>query len=466
MTDELNRRSISELAPLIRDKRVSPVEVVESAIKSIREHNDQVNAFISITMEQARKAAKEAEKEIMNGEYRGALHGIPIALKDNLFVKNEVTTMGSKIHANYIPGYDATVVRKLRNSGAIFMGKVHMSEYARGSTNFNEHYGPCRNPWNHEKISGGSSGGASAAVSANMVFASIGTDTGGSVRIPSALCGTVGLKPTYGRVSKYGCFPLAWSLDHVGPITKTVKDSALLLEVIAGYDENDPDSSKEMADHYTEALSRDIENMVIGVNESYFFSDVDPDVEKFVRQGIDRLESFGAQIEHVEIPHLEEVLYAGTITSLAEASTVHFNHLREAPDMIGKEVRATFQLGEMVAAVDYLQAQRIRHKVNKKMSELFRKIDILITPTVPFVAPTIGDEDIILNNKSLDIVTHLTRFTRLFNVTGLPAITVPCGMSQGLPVGIQLVGPAFEEGRVLNVAHKLEQSHSLELKRG
>lgn len=465
MKNELATKSIEELAPLLRDRKVSPVEVTEAVIQQTEAHNKKINAYIQMDPDAAMEAAKSAEKEIMSGNYRGPLHGVPMALKDNLYFKNEVVTMGSKIHKNFIPSYDATVVSKLKEAGAIFTGRLNMHEYAWGATTNNPHFGPCRNPWNLEKIPGGSSGGSGAAVAADMTIASLGTDTGGSIRIPASACGIVGLKPTHGRVSKYGCFPLAWSLDHIGPMTKTVKDAAILLEVIAGYDDKDPTCIDVPTSAYSSAITGDVSELVIGINESYFFRDVDAGVEKNVRNGIRLLEEMGARVIPVDIPSIEYAPFAEMITIISEASAIHHQNLIERPQDFGDDVRILLELGELVTAVDYLQAQQIRYQLNHDFRQVFQSVDVLITPTLPFTPPLIGQDTVLLNGKEVNFLDHVIRFTGPENITGLPAISVPCGFSDEMPVGLQIIGPPFKEDIILNVAYAIEQTNPLKGKK-
>lgn len=459
MSNELAAMSIDELAPLLRERKISPVEVTEAVLERAEALSGKINAYIRIDAETARKAAKDAEREIANGTYRGPLHGIPMALKDNLYLKDQVVTVGSKIHRDFIPAYDATVVSKLKEAGAIITGTLNMHEYAWGATTTNPHHGACRNPWDPEKIPGGSSGGSGAAVAADMTIASLGTDTAGSIRIPASACGIVGLKPTYGRVSKYGCFPLAWSLDHIGPMTKTVKDAAMLLEVIAGYDVKDLTCIDVPTASYTSACTTDVSQLVIGVNESYFFHEVDQGVENCVRQAIRKLEEMGAKVVPVEIPGIELATFAEIVTSTAEASTIHHQHLKERPQDFGADVRFLLELGELHSAVDYLQAQQIRHRLNESFRQAFQQVDVLITPTLPFTPPAIGQNTVMINGQEADFLDHVIRFTGPTNLTGLPTISVPCGFSDGLPVGLQIIGAPFREDVILNTAYAIEQTN-------
>ena len=462
MSEVLAKKTISELAPLLQRREISPVEVTQSVLDRTKKLNDSINAYIDINNEkQVLKSAKLAEKEILEGSYRGALHGIPLALKDILNFKGEKVTMGSKIHQNFIPDFDATVVTKLKQAGALFTGKLNMHEYAYGGTTNNPHFGPCRNPWDLDRIPGGSSGGSGAAVASDMTIASLGTDTAGSIRIPASICGIVGLKPTHGLVSKYGCFPLSWSLDHIGPMTKTVEDAAILLECITGYDQNDATSVKSSPFNYNEALTGDIKGKVIGIEEDFFFNMIDHEVDSLVKDGIRKLEELGARIELVKIPSLKYSEFAEYMTFMAESALIHRNNLIERPQDFGEDVRASLLLANIPSANDYLQAQQIRRKISKEFSMVFEQIDVLIAPTLPVTASVIGEESVVINGQDCSLTDTLIRLTSPANLTGIPSISIPAGMSQGLPVGMQIMGPAFSEEVILNFAFAFEQTNPL-----
>ena len=464
LSKELISKSVEKLAPLIENKTISPVELTKAVLDHAETNNEQINAYINISRQDAETSAKRAEEEIANGDYRGMYHGIPMGIKDNIYFKDEVTTMASKIHKNFVSDYDATVVKKLRDAGVVFTGKLNMHEYAWGITNNNPHYGACRNPWDLEKIPGGSSGGSGAAVAADMSVASLGTDTAGSIRIPSSACGIVGLKPTHGRVSKYGCYPLAWSLDHIGPMTKTVKDAAGLMNVIGGYDKNDPTSLDVPVDNYTN-FNGDVKDLVIGVNEDYFFNQVDSDIEKLVRQSIQSLVDQGAKVEEVKIPSLQYAEWAELVTSLSEASAIHHTDLLKRPDDFGHDIRLLFELGELPSAVDYLQAQQVRRQLKQDFAKAFEKVDLLISPTLPVIPPSIGEDFADLNGKKVDLIDSIIRFTGPGNLTGLPALSIPCGTKGNMPVGLQIMGPAFSEKAILNAGYALEQTNPLKGKK-
>ncbi|OLO42460.1 amidase [Alkalihalophilus pseudofirmus] len=459
MEQPLYQKTITELAPLIKSKEISPIEVTQSVLKQAKDYNVLINAFISIDEAKALEDAKQAEAEINQGIYKGPLHGIPMALKDILHFENERVTFGSKIHQDLIASENATVVSKLKEVGTTFTGKLNMHEYAYGPTNNNPHYGPCRNPWNMEKIPGGSSGGSAAAVAADLTIASLGTDTAGSVRIPASACGIVGLKPTHGRVSKYGCFPLSWSLDHIGPMTKTVEDTAILLENIAGYDEKDPTTIDKPVENYASFLTGDIKGKVIGIEEDYFFNRVDRNVKQLVETAIKQLESLGAKVELVKIPSLKYSEYAEYITFMAESATIHRNNLISRIDQFGPDVQHLLKFSNIPSAVDYLQGQQVRTMMIKEFANVFNLVDVLISPTLPALPPTIGDEMVVINGKEYPALDSLIRLTSPANLVGIPAISVPCGFSNGLPIGLQIMGAAFNEKDVLNFAYAFEKNN-------
>jgi aspartyl-tRNA(Asn)/glutamyl-tRNA(Gln) amidotransferase subunit A len=461
MNRELSGMTISTLAPMLRRGEISPVDITESLFTRIDTVEEKINAFIECDKERILSASKKAEEEIQNGDYKSPLHGIPMALKDIFYMKGETVTMGSKIHRDFTPDFDASVAAKLKESGTFFNGKLNMHEYAWGATTTNPHFGPCKNPWNTNKIPGGSSGGSGAAVASDMTIASLGTDTGGSIRIPSASCGIVGLKPTHGRVSKYGCFPLAWSLDHIGPMTKNVEDAAIILDHIGGYDSKDPTSIDVPKGKYYESLTSDVKGKVIGINEEYFFKDVDKAVEEKVRRAIRELESMGARVEEVKIPALKQSEYAEMITIMTEASAIHHNNLLTREEDFGDDVRFLLKLGELPSAVEYLHAQQIRRKLDADFAAAFRKVDVLISPTLPFSPPDIGNDKIMINQMEGMFLDHVIRFTGPGNLTGLPAVSIPCGLVDGMPVGMQIMGPAFQEEKVLSFAYAYEQTDPL-----
>lgn len=465
LSKNLAAMAVEELAPLIEKKELSPVELTEEILNQAEATEGKINAYMEVYREDAIEDAKKVEEEIVNGNYRGMYHGIPMGIKDNIYFKDKVTTMSSKIHKDFVSDYDATVIKKLRNAGVIFTGKVSMHEYAWGITNNNPHYGAVKNPWNLEKIPGGSSGGSGAAVAVGSSVASLGTDTAGSIRIPSSANGIVGLKQTFGRVSKYGVYPLAWSLDHVGPMTKTVKDAAGLLQIIAGFDPNDPTTVDVPVDDYIGKVTGDVKNLVIGIEEDYYFREVDSEIEKLVRAGIQKLVDQGAKVQTVKIPTLKYAEWAELVTSLSEASAIHHSDMLTRPNDFGHDIRMLFELGELPSAVDYLQAQQVRRQLKHDFRKAFEQVDILAMPTLPILPNDIGDDFADLNGKKVDLIDNIIRFMGPGNLTGLPALSVPCGFSQGLPVGLQFMGPAFGEAAILNAGYAFEQTNPLENKK-
>ncbi|MEI3614905.1 amidase [Pseudogracilibacillus sp. SO30301A] len=458
MTYDFITKFVGQLAPLIRQKKLSSLELTKAILEQSYRLNDQINAYINIDEEKAINMAKNADKEIAYGNYRGVYHGIPVGIKDNIYVKNELTTMGSKIHKDFKPAYNATVINKLKKAGAVFTGKLNMHEYAHGPTNNNPHFGATKNPWNKKRIPGSSSGGSGAAVAAGMSIAALGTDSGGSIRIPASACGIVGIKPTHGRVSKHGVFPLAWSLDHIGPMTKTVQDAAAMLQIISGYDPLDYSSIKYQADYNLDELDKAVNDMVIGINENYFFNKVDSQVADLVKKQVDTLVEQGAKVKLIKLPALEYAEFAILTTLITEPSAVHHENIQSRPEDFGKDLRILLKLGELHSAVDYLQAQQYRKLIKDDFQKAFEEIDVLITPTIPFIPPFIGDNFSFVDGEKVDLNDEVIRFTGPGNLTGLPALSLPCGRVAGMPVGLQIIGNAFREDQVLTIGNAIERN--------
>jgi aspartyl-tRNA(Asn)/glutamyl-tRNA(Gln) amidotransferase subunit A len=450
--------SIAELAARIRTRELSPVALLESLLDRI-ERCRALNAFITLTPDAARAQAAQAGREIAAGRYRGPLHGIPLSLKDLVDTKDIRTTCGSRILSDRIPTADATVAGRLREAGAVLLGKNALHEFAYGVTTDNPHYGATRNPWRLDRIPGGSSGGSSAAVAAGLGPASIGTDTGGSIRIPAALCGIVGLKPTYGRVSRRGVFPLSWSLDHIGPLTRTVQDAALVLQAIAGPDLEDPSTLGQVVPDFTAGLGKPLTGLRVGVLADEHHSQVADDVRVAFRAAVDVLTHLGLVAEEVEFPRASEARAAAVAILLAEAASVHERWLRERAEEYGPETLALLRQGQFLTATQYLRAQRARTLIVRETAALLRRYAALVSPTIPVVAPAIGQTTVTLGGRPGDARGALTRFVRLINFVGLPAITVPCGFgADDLPVGLQIVGRPMDEETILAIAHAYEQA--------
>ena len=445
--------TLHELASRIQSNDVSPVEVAEAILERIERLNPRLNAYITVMADQALADARAAEGEIAAGRYRGPLHGVPIGVKDLCATKGVRTTAGSKILADWVPDEDATVIRKLRQAGAVIVGKTHMHEYAFGPTGLNPHYGPARNPWDLERITGGSSSGSGAAVAAGLCFAALGSDTGGSVRIPASLCGIVGLKATYGRVSLEGVVPLASSLDHVGPMARTARDCALVLTAIAGFEPDDPTSADAPVEDWAAALDGGLAGLRIGVPAAFAYDSVEPDVATLVCDAIATLERLGAEVKQIELPDLREYGVNLGLVLLGEAAAYHQANMEQRPQDYGDVVRARIQFGLEQKAAGYVRAARFRDEVRRTADEaLFSDVDLLAMPT------TLGTAVPIASVARDDPTPSLTRLTGAFDLTGQPAISVPCGLTdQGLPVGLQLVGRRFDERTVLRAAHAFER---------
>ena len=458
-TEELAFASIAELAPLIQRKEVSPVEVTQVHLDRIERLNGQFLAYLTVLRDEALAAAREAEQEIARGQYRGPLHGIPIALKDLFAVKGVRLTCGSKILADHMADSDATVVTRLNQAGTILLGKLNMHEFAWGGTSLNPHYGTPRNPWDPTRLPGGSSGGSTVATAAGLAMGTLGTDTGGSVRIPASLSGIVGLKPTYGRVSRFGVYPLSHSCDHVGPMVRTVADAAVLLQAIAGPDPKDPTTSRAAVPDYTLALREDIRGLRLGVPQEYFFDDVEPAVRDGITTAVQHLSSLGAVVEEVSIPSMQHVIASSTAIIGAEAYEIHAQTLKTHSQDYGADVRSRLMLGACIQASQYLKAQRFRTLLCQEMLDILGRVDALITPTTLMTASKIGEPTVHIGGKEVVVAAHIARATRPFNMTGLPAISVPCGFTpDGLPIGLQIVGRPFEETTVLRLAYAYERS--------
>jgi aspartyl-tRNA(Asn)/glutamyl-tRNA(Gln) amidotransferase subunit A len=448
--------TITEAAEGLRARRFSAVELANEALARIGRLDGELRAFIMVTGEQALEQALRADRELAEGTDRGPLHGIPVALKDLFFTQGVRTTAGSRVYENFVPTANATVVERLLAAGAVPMGKLNMHELAYGITSANPHYGAVRNPWNRAHSPGGSSGGSGAAVASGMVFMAMGTDTGGSIRIPASFCGTVGLKPTYGRVSRFGVLPLGYSLDHVGPMARTVRDAALTLNAIAGHDPRDSTSSRRPVTDYVPEKDCSIRGVRIGVPDSFFYDRLDPEVEAAVRAAITRAVSLGAEIRAVRLPDIDALNAIARVVLLSEASAVAETY-PEDRGLYGADVRALLDQGRLVPAIDYINAQRLRRQIRRDFNRVWKEVDCLVTPSTPAPAPQVGDTTIRLGGREEDVRLAATRLARGVSALGLPALSMPCGLSgAALPVGMQIIGPAFEEALLLRVGATLE----------
>lgn len=453
--------SVEAAAQLLRRRKISPVELLDHVLARARKLNPHLNAFLTIAEESARAEAKRAQDEIMRGKYRGPLHGIPVAVKDNIITRGIRTTAGSKFFSPSEDALEATVVRRLRRSGAVLLGKTNLHEFAYGVTTNNPHFGPTRNPWNLERIPGGSSGGSAAVLAAGMACAALGTDTGGSIRIPAALCGIVGLKPTYGRVSCAGVVPLSRTLDHTGPMTRTVRDAAIMLSAIAGYDPLDPGSVRHSVSDYQTELHKRIKGTIIGVPRNYFFERVDSEVRKVVQRALDDLERLGALIEEIQLPDFAQTVDPSTLIAFAEATQFHqqagFFPAHESE--YGADVQERLGKGLDVKATGYITALDLRSTIAKEMDAVFENVAVIVAPATSIPAPRIGEEEITIEGSTETVRSALIRLNRPANFTGHPAVSIPCGFTKsGLPVGLQLIGRKWGEADLLQVAYAYEQA--------
>ena len=442
---------VAALAQKLRTKEISPVELTAAYLDRIETVDERVNSYITVTHDAARAMARMAEAEIAAGKWRGPFHGIPIGLKDLCYTKGILTTGGSKILSDFVPDFDSTVWTRLSAAGAVLLGKLNLHEFAYGATTNNPHWGACHNPYDLSRIPGGSSGGSGAAIVARTAAATIGTDTGGSIRIPAACCGCVGLKQTWSRVSRYGVMPLSDTLDHTGPITRTARDAALMLNVIAGYDPNDATSSREPVPDYTSRLGGDLKGMRIGVIRELTTGVSEPVTSAF-NAAVKQFGALGATVDEVSIPSFVEGAQVTMVVLMAEALEFHEQWMRERPQDYGHDVRSLIETSMTITAVNYVRAQRERNLMLAEALNALEKNAVLLAPSQAIPAPRIED-------RSYDLVENLVRFTGPFNATGQPALSIPTGLSkEGLPLSMQIIGKPFDEVTVLQVADAYERA--------
>ena len=450
--------TIDEASKLLQRQELSPVELTQAFLDRIAATDEQLHSFLLVTGEQALADARVAESEILRGDYKGAMHGIPFALKDLYDTAGIRTTSGSRVDINRVPTEDATTTARLKAAGGILMGKLAMHEFALGGPDFTTPFLPARNPWNLDHVTGGSSSGSGSSVAAGQVMGALGSCTGGSIRGPASLCGIVGIKATYGRVSRAGVVTLCWSQDHCGPMTWTVEDSAHMLQVLAGHDPKDPTTSTAPVPDYTLSLREDLRGVTIGVPRHFFFTPseyVNAEVVATVEKALPVLESLGANLVEVTIPTLEYVRAANSVIMLSEAYAFHEPNLKTRPQEFGEMVRARFRIGGLLSAGDYLQAQRVRKVVNREVAETLRHVDLLVSPTMTQPAPAFEGFDGASTVRG-------PSFTAPYNLTGLPAISVPCGFTEaGLPVGMQFAGKPFDEPGVFRAGYAYQQEARL-----
>ncbi len=482
---KLHELTIHQLHELLVRKEVTSREVTEALYRRIDEVDEKIMAYLMLTKEEAFRQADEVDRKVIKGEKIGDLAGIPIGLKDILCTKGIRTTCGSKILGNYVPFYDATVVQKLKEREAVFLGKLNMDEFAMGSSTENSGFHITRNPWDLQRIPGGSSGGSAAAVAADECMAALGTDTGGSIRQPAACCGVVGLKPTYGRVSRYGLVAFASSLDQIGPIAKDVEDCAILLNGISGYDPHDSTSVNIEVPDYKQFLVNDVKAIRIGIPDEYFVEGMDPDVERSVKDAIDLLKRLGAEVKAISLPHTPYAVAIYYIICTAEASSnlarydgvkygfrsKRYDDLlemygRTRAEGFGKEVKRRIILGTYVLSAGYYdayyrKASQVRTLMRNDFDKAFKEVDVIITPTAPTPAFRLGEK---VENPLQMYLSDI--LTIPVNLTGIPAISIPCGLSrEGLPIGLQIMGKHFDEGKIIQVAFTYEQNTEFHQKR-
>ena len=451
------RLGVSQLAEAYTSGRLSPTEVVRHTLRRIEGLDPVLNSYISVTAEHALQQARRAESEIRAGRRIGPLHGVPYAAKDLLDTRGIRTTVGSRILAENVPAHDAAVVEKLSAAGAILLGKTGLHEWAYGITSSNPHFGPVCNPWNPERIPGGSSGGSAAALAAGLCSFSLGSDTGGSIRIPAALCGIAGLKPTFGRISRRGAFPLGHTLDTLGPFGLTVHDTALVYRAITGPDKADPSTVDTSVDLPAFENEPSLRGVAIGLPRASYYEGLAPDVDSAVEAALRVFTDLGAKLREVSVPDIALANSLHRLILLAEATSVHRRRLEERREDFGDDVRTLLDQGQLVLATDYLDAQRQRRRFGREFARTLETVDALVLPAVPIPTARIGELEVDVNGRLENVRLATTRNIRALNLTGLPVLSVPCGFhSDGLPIGLQIVGKAFDERQILQIGHAYE----------
>ena len=447
---DVTRMDLQEASDQLRKKRISPVELTKACLARIERLNPILNAFITVTADSALASARNAEEEIQRGGWRGALHGIPIALKDLLDTAGVRTTAASGVFKDRVPAQDADVVRRLKNAGAVILGKLNLHEFAYGASSVISHFGPVRNPWEPSYSAGGSSSGSAAAVAAELCYCAIGSDTGGSIRQPAAYCGIVGLKPTYGRVSTSGVIPLSLSLDHIGPMTRTVRDAALTLQVIAGYDPDDIP-----VQDYLGKPASNTSGLRIGVPRTHFYEGLHPEIQAAMETALAVLQKLTSTPHDIEIPRVNDI---ALVVQRTEAYTYHWEYFSQTPELYQPDTLKRIKTGKDISTADYDSARRKLDQFRRSAADLFKTVDLIITPTTPVPPFTISD---LLENldqlRAKELVT--VRNTRPFNLLGLPSVSIPCGFTkQGLPIGLQITGKPGDEATVLRLAYAYERA--------
>ena len=458
-TKELKKLTIAEASALIEKKAISPVELTKVYLDRIDETEDELNSFTKVYKNEALSVAEGLEKMQMAGHLLGPLHGLPIAIKDNVAEKGKPNPGGGKVLENYIANKDANVLKRLKSSGAVIIGRVNMHELAYGTTTDNPHYGVSRNPWDSTRFASGSSGGSGASVANGTSLCALGTDTGSSVRTPAAINGVVGMRPTLGRVSTEGIVPLAWTFDTCGPLTRTVRDNAIMFNVLAGVEYTDPASSDKPVPDYTKDLNYDAKNFRIGIIPDILFKQDEPDVIKAVQSALDFYKSLGATIVEFSSEHLG-YHSTSTMTNIitgVEAATWHQQLIRDHPEDYGLDCRGLIQAAGFLPGTAYVNAERCRRLLMEEFHEAFKTIDFFLMPTIPFTALPVGNYDLVINGQKMDFLELSLTYTCIASIAALPAISVPCGLdSKGLPIGLMLMGRPFGEATLYRAAAAVE----------
>lgn len=460
--DDISFLNIAQLSELIRGRKISPVEVTRATLERIDKFNPALNAYITVTAELAMKAAQEAEAEIHHSRWRGPLHGVPIALKDLFDTAGVRTTAASGLFKDRVPDQDAEVVRRLKDAGAVLLGKTNMHEFAYGGSSTVSYFGAVHNPWNPAYSTGGSSGGSAAAVVAGLCYGALGSDTGGSIRQPAAYCGIVGHKPTYGLVSTRGVIPLSWSLDHVGPITRTVADAAIMLQAIAGFDPEEITSQQMAFPNYSSALKERSSSLRVGIAREFFFASLDPEIEAATNEALTVLGKVTAGVKEIRTVPVENITDRTVVA--AEAYAYHAGYVEKMAQEYQPPTLAAIRAGAGLRTADYIMARREIERLRLDIRKVFESVDVIVTPTSPLPPPTISAFDAVYKDSSFprdpnDIRRLVLRNTSPFDKYGLPTISVPCGFTHtGLPIGLQIAGAPGQDATVLRLAHAYEQA--------
>ena len=451
----LSKLTLSEASEFVRSKRISPVELTQGCLSRIEQINPKLNAYITVTADSALAQAREAEAEIQRGSWKGPLHGIPIALKDLVDTADVRTTAASGLFKDRVPTQDAEIVRRLKAAGAVLLGKLNMHEFAYGGSSVISYFGPVRNPWEPGHSTGGSSGGSAAAVAAELCYGAIGSDTGGSIRQPAAYCNIVGLKPTYGRVSTRGGIPFSWSLDHLGPMTRTVEDAALMLQVIAGYDPDDTSTADTPVQDYGATLAAKTASLRIGIPRAHFYEKLDPEIQAVMNTALSTLGKLTAGQSEIEIPVSNNSV---DLIIKVEAYTYHREYITKTPELYQAETLKRIRRGTEISAAEYIYGRRQLDRFRRSVLNVFDTVHLIVTPTTPVPPFTISELLADLDNLFTKELLTL-RNTPPFNLLGLPTISIPCGFtSKGLPIGMQITGPPWSEATVLRLAYAYEQA--------